>query len=174
MFAALGVVTPGEDVELHMLREAVAVLGAAGLVRYEVSNYARPGHQSRHNRLYWEARPWLGLGAGAHSHLPTDRGARRWACVRRPSDFLARAAAGAVDWTEELGPTEVLRERLMMGLRLVEGTPLPEGPFVGEITRLREAGLLAPDGGDGRVRATVRGMEVLDAVICALDGALSG
>ncbi len=173
-FAALGVGTSGEGAELSMLREAVATLGAAGLRRYEVSNYAREGAQSRHNRLYWEGRPWLGLGAGAHSHLPTHGGARRWACVRRPSEYLARAADGGGDWVEELGPSEVLRERVIMGLRLVEGTPLPQGRFGGQVALLRGAGLLAPDDGDGRVRATGRGMEVLDAVISALDGALSG
>lgn len=173
-FAADGVTTAGEDPELEMIRQAVAVLEGAGLARYEVSNYARPGHQSRHNRLYWEGRPWLGLGAGAHSHVPGNPGSRRWATVRRPREYLAAAAQGAVDWSEELGPTDVLRERMMMGLRLVEGVVLPQPRFGGEIERLRGAAMLAPDDGDGRVRATPRGMEVLDAVIAALDGGLTG
>jgi len=87
---------------------------------------------------------------------------------------MASAGTGAVDWSEELDADAVLRERLMMGLRRVEGVRVADPRLRGPLARLREAGLLAPDAHDGLVRATVGGMEVLDLVVGALDGALTG
>ena len=173
-FASDGVRAAGEDEALAMLRTSLEILGAAGFERYEVSNHARPGERSQHNGLYWAGRPWLGLGAGAHSHLPRGQRARRWAGLRRPADFMAAAEAGAVDWSEDLDADAVLRERLMMGLRRVGGVRVADPRLRGPLKRLREAGLVAPDAHDGFVRATAGGMEVLDLVVGALDGALTG
>ena len=89
----------------------------AGLARYEVSNFARPGHESKHNARYWTHTPYLGHGPAAHSF----DGARRWSNVR---DLAAYVASGGLDVAvdlETLTTTQMAEERLMMGLRTREG-----------------------------------------------------
>lgn len=103
-------------VAAHMDRVS-ARLKEAGLVRYEVSNFARPGHESKHNARYWTHTPYLGLGPAAHSF----DGARRWSNVR---DLAAYVASGGLDVAvdlETLTTTQMAEERLMMGLRTREG-----------------------------------------------------
>ncbi|MEN8161291.1 MAG: radical SAM family heme chaperone HemW [Myxococcota bacterium] len=88
---------PDDDRVADMLALAEARLGAAGFVRYEVSNYARPGFESRHNQRYWQRRPVLGVGVGAHASEPADAGApfgARTANERSLPDWLARIEAG--------------------------------------------------------------------------------
>jgi oxygen-independent coproporphyrinogen-3 oxidase len=92
-------------------------LTQAGLARYEVSNFAKPGHESKHNARYWTHTPYVGLGPAAHSF----DGARRWSNVR---DLAAYVASGGLDVTrdlETLTTTQMAEERLMMGLRTREG-----------------------------------------------------
>lgn len=92
-------------------------LRQAGLARYEVSNFAKPGHESKHNSRYWTHAPYLGLGPAAHSF----DGARRWSNVR---DLAAYVASGGLDVArdlETLTTTQMAEERLMMGLRTQEG-----------------------------------------------------
>ena len=74
-----------EDTYAQEYRRAVEVLGGAGYEHYELSNFTRPGRDSRHNRAYWRHRPYIGLGPGAHSYLPTVRSwnVRDWAEYRR-------------------------------------------------------------------------------------------
>ncbi len=69
-FARAGYVPADEDLWADMYALAVDRLGAAGITRYEVSNFARPGHRCHHNEHYWRARPWAGLGPGAHAWWP--------------------------------------------------------------------------------------------------------
>ena len=64
-------------------------LAAAGYEQYEISNWAKPGRRCRHNMTYWESRPYLGLGAGAHSYV----GGRRWANVGFPREYIRLVAA---------------------------------------------------------------------------------
>lgn len=87
-------------------------LGAAGLQWYEVSNWARPGHECRHNRLYWDAGEYLGFGCAAHSH----RGGRRWWNLRTPERYLDAVEAGE--------PTEAAGEDLDAGTRRLEALQL--------------------------------------------------
>lgn len=92
-------------------------LTQAGLARYEVSNFAKPGHESKHNARYWTHTPYVGLGPAAHSF----DGARRWSNVR---DLAAYVASGGLDVArdlETLTTTQMAEERLMMGLRTREG-----------------------------------------------------
>lgn len=70
VFAKRGVAPPDDDLWRALYDAAVETLEAAGLERYEVANFARPGHRARHNEHYWRARPWLGLGVGAHGWWP--------------------------------------------------------------------------------------------------------
>lgn len=112
---------PDVDPDVQAERHAVAteVLGAAGFVRYEVSNWARPGHASRHNVLYWSAGDYAGFGAGAHGH---QAGRRYWR-TRLPRDYVSKAESGTTTEAgdERLTPEERAREAMTLGLRLVSG-----------------------------------------------------
>jgi len=109
---------PDEDLSAELFDAASRVLGAAGYGHYEISNYARPGHESKHNRLYWTGRPYWGLGPGAVS---TWEGQRR-TNVRDAAVYAARIESGldAVQARESVAGAAIV-ERVMMGLRLAEG-----------------------------------------------------
>jgi putative oxygen-independent coproporphyrinogen III oxidase len=96
-------------------------LGAAGLANYEVSNWARPGHECRHNILYWRQHDYLGFGCAAHSH----RAGRRWWNLRTPERYIDAVNSGLP--TEAAGETldaETRRiEGLQLALRMRDGVP---------------------------------------------------
>ncbi|MEX1182218.1 MAG: radical SAM family heme chaperone HemW [Gemmatimonadota bacterium] len=94
-------------------------LGAAGFEHYEVSNFARPGRESRHNRAYWQHRAYAGVGPGAHSYAPP---VRSWN-VRDWAEYSRRVLAGQSpeDGREELGEPELGLERVWLGLRSRDG-----------------------------------------------------
>ena len=109
------------------------VLADGGYTAYEVSNFARsPGHESRHNRKYWDHTPYLGLGPSAHSFATTGAGdqpaPRRWWNERRTSRWESRVASGErpVEATESLGPKELATEAMMLGLRTTAGVDLDD------------------------------------------------
>lgn len=148
-------------------------LAGAGLPRYEVSNWAVPGRESRHNLKYWRQEPTIGLGVAAHSF----DGAVRRASTGTLPEYLRRLSAGASATVSEvrLGPEEALRERALLGLRLAEG--IPDRLFdaaaaaAGREDRARlgdaqAAGLLERSG--GRVRLTRRGVLLSSEVFAAL------
>ncbi|MBI4952871.1 MAG: radical SAM family heme chaperone HemW [Myxococcales bacterium] len=116
--------------EEHVAESFVAVaeaLEAQGLGHYEVSNYARPGRESRHNLGYWHGGDYLGLGCGAVGALARpDGSARRYKNETRAAAYVRAALAGEPHETEseELGPETRLRERILLGLRLEEGLDL--------------------------------------------------
>lgn len=116
-----------EDLEAEMFAHTVRVLRAAGLERYEVSNFARPGHESIHNLAYWRQEQWLAAGPSASGHAwagPTTRtGSWRWKNVARLGDYLAAPADQRPPITdvEPPDPARLIRERIMMGLRIAEG-----------------------------------------------------
>lgn len=113
--------TPDDDAA-DMYVSAMERLEAAGYRQYEISNVARPGKESRHNRKYWEDGSWLGLGCGAHS----TRNGVRWKNVSSPVDYVTRVGASQDLVTERriLSDREQLEEAMFMGLRLVEGVDL--------------------------------------------------
>jgi oxygen-independent coproporphyrinogen-3 oxidase len=145
---------PEEDAVASMYEEAVDRLGGIGLARYEISNFARPGHESRHNLKYWRLEPYFGFGVDAHSF----DGQMRWQnpeTIPAYVDAVSRDAAAR----ESLTPAIQEEERFFVGLRLMEGvTPTPaEWAIHAEpIARLVENGLL--DDTDGRLRLTARGV----------------
>ncbi len=130
-WVAQGIVTPtDDDLAADMYRAAQEILAAAGYRQYEISNWARSGHECRHNLTYWRNLPYIGVGAGAHSYF----GGRRFSNVRPVADYVA-ALAG--DWrprAEEVGvtggpvvesallsPAEEMAETAILALRLNEG-----------------------------------------------------
>ncbi len=84
---------PDDDVQADEYELADELLTAAGLANYEVSNWARPGHECRHNLLYWAQHDYLGFGCAAHSH----RAGRRWWNVRTPERYIDAVRAGPPD-----------------------------------------------------------------------------
>ena len=100
-------------------------LESRGLVHYEVSNYALPGQESRHNVHYWQGADYLGLGAGAVGCLSEGTVARRYRNDPAPERYLARSGQRGVEsFSEALGPVDRIREALMLGLRTAGGVDL--------------------------------------------------
>ncbi|MDQ4026120.1 MAG: radical SAM family heme chaperone HemW [Actinomycetota bacterium] len=159
------------DVQAERHGQASEVLEAAGLVRYEVSNWAFPGHASRHNVLYWSAGDYAGFGAGAHGH---SAGRRYWN-KRLPRDYVAAALGGEPTeaGSEQLAPDERGREAIVLGLRLASG--VHEDSFYDRYPHGREDVARAAeelcDGGwleraGGRLRLTERGTLVANDILC--------
>jgi len=168
-----------EGVEAAMLEQAVARLERAGFDRYEVSNWAgvrdgdRTAERCRHNMLYWRNRDWLAAGPSASGHA---RGVR-WKNVPRLGDWLASRGTSPVVDVERGDADTVAGERLMMGLRLVDGVPEAEvedivalglrGPARrAAIDRAIAAGMLARS--SGALRFTARGMMTANATLSEL------
>jgi oxygen-independent coproporphyrinogen III oxidase len=109
----------GEDRYAAEYRLAATRLRAAGFDHYEVSNFARPGCESRHNQAYWRHRAYLGLGPGAHSFLPP---VRSWN-VREWAEYSQRLADGrsVVEGSETLHDAELTMETIWLGLRSTDG-----------------------------------------------------
>ncbi|MCU1487011.1 MAG: hemN [Actinomycetia bacterium] len=149
---------PDDDDQAEKYELAEVLLTAAGLANYEVSNWARPGHECRHNRLYWSQGDYLGVGCAAHSH----RAGRRWWNVRTPERWMALVAAGeSVEAAgEELGPEERALEGLQLALRMREGVP------AAALDADELEGLVAPDG--DRLVLTLRGRLLANEVALRL------
>jgi len=144
-------------------------LAAAGYAHYEVSNFARAGLVSRHNSAYWDGRPYLGLGNGAHSYRHP---VRRWN-VRDWAAYRARVLAGegGEESREELSAESAGLERVWLGLRTSRGLPLASlsASQRAVVESWRASGLATSDG--DRVRLTARGWLKLDGLAVELDSA---
>ena len=165
---------PDEGLVAEMLLQVEARLAAAGFARYELSNFARPGFESVHNRRYWERRPVLGLGVGAVSTDPPDaahaHGVRRFN-PRELERYLA--APGAAADVELLTPPVARGEAIFLALRTARGVDAaafarefgaaPRHFFAAAIEQLRGDGLLA-EGDAGDLRLTPRGRMLADSV----------
>jgi oxygen-independent coproporphyrinogen-3 oxidase len=137
------------------------VLGAAGLVDYEISNFARPGFESRHNLAYWRGADYLGLGPSACSTI----GGLRWRNVPDTRAYAERLARGESvrGELETVDPATRTKERIMFGLRMREGVARTE--FGGDNAQLQQLaihGLAVEE--SGRIRLTARGKLVADSV----------
>ena len=154
---------PSEDDQADKYLLAEEMLGAAGLANYEISNWARPGHECRHNLLYWHGDTWWGLGPGAHSHV----GGTRWwnhAQVARWGQALD-AGAWPLAGREDLDDATRHEERVLLELRLAEG--LPDDVLTpterARVPRLADVGLLRVSA-SGRLSLTLRGRLLADKV----------
>ena len=151
-----------------------AQLARAGLQQYEVSAYARPGHQCRHNRNYWEFGDYLGIGAGAHGKvtLCNDHRIIRYSKTRLPADYLSRGNADFLAAKHDLTERQLAGEFMMNALRLNRGfnpasfasrTGIPLGRIEKTLERLinREMLEYRPD----CLRPTPLGRRYLDTVV---------
>ena len=150
---------PDDDVQADRYRRADAVLGRAGYRWYEISNWARPGHECRHNRLYWAGGDYRGIGCAAHSH----RAGRRWWNIRTPERYVAAVGAGrsATAGEELLEPGQRAFEALALALRTSAGVPAAAVPDDPDLCGLVEVH------GD-RAVLTVRGRLLANAVTARL------
>lgn len=139
---------PDDDVTAELYETAVQRLASLGLARYEISNFARPGFESRHNLKYWQLEPYIGFGVDAHSF----DGAWRWS---NPGTLDSYLSARSVERTQ----TEQVQERFFVGLRLMSGIepdPAEWSRFAGPIEKWLSAGMLERDG--SRLRLSNRGV----------------
>ena len=122
-------VQPDEEARAAMYERACGVCESAGLPPYEVSNFARPGSECLHNRIYWRGDPFIGAGAGAHGFAPGDGGrdhGRRWWNLRDPAGYIEAVEAGRLPEAgcEHLSRGQAMDEALLLGLRTREGLDL--------------------------------------------------
>ncbi|MBI4543732.1 MAG: radical SAM family heme chaperone HemW [Gemmatimonadetes bacterium] len=160
---------PGDERYAEEYLLAAERLTAAGFEHYEVSNFARPGRQSGHNRAYWEGAPYLGLGASAHSYLPP---VRQWN-VRDWNAYAAAVQAGAlpVGGSERVVGSAARIERSWLQLRTAEGVRLDDCDAAQqELTAQWVRGGWAELGG-GRVRLNAQGWLLLDRLAVELEAA---
>jgi putative oxygen-independent coproporphyrinogen III oxidase len=170
---------PDDDLQADFYELTQAVLAAAGLPAYEISNHARPGQECRHNLVYWRSGEWAGIGPGAHGRLNT--GGRRVATEawRLPKAWLERVEqeGSGERLRPALRPDEQARELLVMGLRLAEGVELArlEGICGRRFDQLLDPvalegfvadGLVSLAG--GRLAATAAGRQRLNGLLAAL------
>jgi len=140
---------------------ADALLDASGSPWYELSNWARPGHQSRHNLVYWERRPYAAVGPGAHSF---DGAMRHWNAARLDAWMAALvptsigvAPALPPGGSESLDAAAVQAEALFLGLRLARGVSRDAALSRTDALTWAAEHSLVEDGPGGRVRLTLRG-----------------
>ena len=113
---------PDDDLAAAMLDDIGRATAAAGLERYEVSAFARPGHRARHNVNYWEFGDYLGIGAGAHGKLSFPHRIVRQVRLRDPAAYMAGAERGAAIASEtEVARSDLAFEFMLNALRLKEG-----------------------------------------------------
>jgi oxygen-independent coproporphyrinogen-3 oxidase len=165
---------PDDDAIARMYERAIERLEEAGLLQYEISNFARPGFESRHNLRYWQRRPYLGVGLDASSMLGSSRAANSPECGVGPGEvlratttddlqaYLAGAGIAEATW---LAPARQHEEAWFLGLRTNSGVNVAAlerefsrelvAPAMDTVNRLVNDGLLTFDG--ERVRLTARG-----------------
>jgi putative oxygen-independent coproporphyrinogen III oxidase len=170
LFASHPPSLPDDDTAAQMQELIESATAAAGLQRYEVSAYARPGHRARHNLNYWHFGDYLGIGAGAHSKLSFHDRILRQARYRHPARYMEQARAGAaVEEERRLARADLPFEFMLNALRLVEGVATPlfaerTGLSLAAVSRRLEQavrdGLL--EGDPAVIRATPLGLRFLN------------
>lgn len=167
---------PDEDLEVDMYDYLREFLPDKGYLHYEISNFAKPGFQCRHNRTYWENREYLGLGLGAHSSM----GERRFFNAEDFGGYHQKIQAGEtpVVGEEKLSNKERLQESLMLGLRLTEGVDLTvlekrhktlmDTHIMESIRGFTQKGLLESQ--HGRLRLTSKGLYLSNSVFREIIG----
>jgi putative oxygen-independent coproporphyrinogen III oxidase len=162
---------PTEDLGADMYLMTQEICADHGLPGYEVSNYARPGSESRHNLIYWRYGDYAGIGPGAHGRLTSNTARHATECISTPGAWLKAVHAGqAENHRAVLSGKDQAEEYLMMGLRLSEGIDPARYHLLGarplsdaKIKDLRDLGMLTVQ--DDRLCATLNGRAVLNAVI---------
>ena len=170
LFAKFPPVVPEQDLAYEMLDQITEMTEGAGLGRYEVSAYAKPGHRCFHNLNYWQFGDYLGIGAGAHSKLSFAHRVVRQVRFREPKLYMEKALAGsAVTQETEVSRADLPFEFMLNALRLRDGfklqdfaekTGLPITAIQKGLEEGERQGLIERD--FVRVKPTVRGFDFLN------------
>ena len=154
---------PDEELVADWYEESVDWLERTGWEQYEISNFCKPGRQSRHNLKYWTDQPFIGFGCGAHSYWAGVR----WGNERDPYRYVELLEGGqpATAFRSEITPRQHLEEVMFLGLRLNAGLDLrrcrrtlgfdPRERFARELSRLAQGGMIEIEG--DRLKLTRRG-----------------
>jgi len=169
-FAKYPPVTPDDDTAYAMLDLITDMTGQAGLQRYEVSAYARPGQRCHHNLNYWQFGDYLGIGAGSHSKLSFAHRVVRQVRFREPRLYMEQALAGhCLAQEEEVSRADLPFEFMLNALRLKDGfaperfserTGLAITAIQAGLTEAERKGLIVRD--FNRIRPSVRGFDFLN------------
>ncbi|MDR2325595.1 MAG: radical SAM family heme chaperone HemW [Acidovorax sp.] len=161
---------PEDDTAYDMLDRITAMTGAAGMQRYEISAYAKEGHQCFHNSNYWQFGDYLGIGAGAHGKLSFAHRITRQVKIRDPQRYMEAALAGrALASEEDVRRKDLPFEYMLNALRLRGGfaiqdyldrTGLPISTISAALDEAERKGLIQRDA--GRVQPTERGFDFLN------------
>lgn len=166
---------PDDDLAGEMYATMIEQVCAAGYEHYEISNFCRPGFESRHNTKYWAGEPYYGFGNSAHSY---DGHWRRWANERDTMKYVGMLEESESPIAERtnLDEADARSESIFLGLRLMRGIDLKNyqarfgrdlrEQYNGELDRLREAGLIEIDG--ELLKLTTRGALLSNEVFAAL------
>jgi len=153
---------PDDDLMADEYVLADETLTAAGLGWYELSNWAKLGHECRHNLAYWHSGDWLGFGPGAHSHIA----GKRWWNHKQPARWASSIARGEppTAGAEQVGIAEAHEERALLELRLATGLPMDvlTSTEAARVPSLVEDGLATVD--DARLTLTLNGRLLADKV----------
>lgn len=157
-----------EELDREMYHWAVEYLAEMGYEQYEISNFAKAGRQSRHNRIYWQAEEYLGLGLGSHSYMNGER-------FHNTYDLREYIEGAGFFWKEDaesITAEDALAEFMFLGLRLTEGVSFGrfrerfgqgmKNIYGGQIEELGKEGLLEED--ERGIRLTKKGVDVSNYV----------
>jgi oxygen-independent coproporphyrinogen-3 oxidase len=156
-----GAFSQDDNRDADMFEAAIEALGASGFLHYEISNYAQPGRESRHNAAYWSGADYLGFGPSAFS----TTGARRWQNIASSTEYVSRIFANEspVCFEEKLDFETKRAERIAFGLRTRRGVPARAlEPWREQVAEFTDLGLLKK--ARGRVVLTPRGKLLADSV----------
>lgn len=172
--AAGSLTQPSDDLAADMYLYAASALPEAGYLHYEISNYARPGFECRHNLNYWANGYYVGIGVAAHSHLPMIR----YANTRDVEHYMSSIAAGVreVEQVEVLSPERELSDTVILGLRTFAGIDMcelsgrygvePVSELRERLERLSQTGLVSAS--EGQIKLTDRGMLLSNEIMVEL------
>lgn len=149
------------ELDAQLFEHTMDTLASAGFAQYEISNHARPGCESRHNRAYWLGADYLGFGPGAFSTV----GENRWETIRDTAEYTRRAHAGesTANFRETLTAAQRVGEIAAFRIRMSEGIPRTElAPWADKIAEFETIGLLETHGDN--LRLTRRGKLLADSV----------
>ena len=158
---ARGELRQDSDADGEFFEETMSILPEAGYDHYEISNYARPGFSSQHNRAYWSGQEYLGIGPSAFSTL----GMQRWQNIADYREYAGRVFDGrsCIDTTEELTPEMKRAETIVLSLRTNNGVSAATlKPFAKQAREFVELGLLRQS--NGRFILTAAGKSLADSV----------
>jgi putative oxygen-independent coproporphyrinogen III oxidase len=160
---------PDDDLAVDLYDITQDLTEKAGLPAYEISNHAKPGHQSQHNLLYWRYGEYAGVGPGAHSRLVEGENRLALATEKHPETWRQKVERNGhgVSINETVSPSDQKRERLLMGMRIAEGVEADGFAFdPAKVAALEAMGMIKQQ--NNRLSATLAGRRVLNSVIAEL------